>query len=138
MGHLHSHDSPKLNNFYYFYKQQPTLRLRKIYTRICTDTLLRTHLDSKGYDTDLSCRICSDSNHNETFSHIFACHEPNRDFTLSAGEIRSVKALIAFENRTLLLPNQRVHLSIRPKIAIYFASYFENVQLGAFPRLKPP
>ena len=74
---------PRENDFFTKLSNCRTNRERSMFIRLSTDSLLRTHLETRGHDIpNISCRMCpQNSTSHETLDHIFDIHIDDKYIT---------------------------------------------------------
>ena len=111
--------NPRENEFYNLVAESPTVRHRSAAIRMSTDTLLRSHLASRGYEIDTNCNTCKSEP--ETVRHILQHISIDKNFVpLSLNFKRKIERLCRLETEQLAAPNKRVRLNIEPPMTNFF------------------
>ena len=114
--------NPKDNPFFQLLKKQGSLRSKKLVIRLATDTLMRSHQDSRGLDVPLTCRLCpldTDSTWDESLRHIQLSHFPNFG-ALPPSAKRAIDECTELECEQRARPHKRIRLHMgAPEIQLF-------------------
>ena len=135
-----SHAKPRTTETYKMLYQCESYRKRSIFIRMATDTLLQTHMASKGYETgESTCRICPDgSRATETLRHL-TTHlsiEPTSWAPLAPGLKRKLRGLCSAEEKQMKNPQKRIRLEMGPDIISLLLPCADSENFTRIPKFK--
>ena len=114
-----------------------SMRERGVYIRLATDTLLRCHLRSKGYDVDPECRICNRGE--ESIQHFLknhVSHDPNLGIPLAPAFKRKMAKIEKIEAEQMSVKAKRIKLNIDVGVINFITPMFDLAIFSSQSRLK--
>ena len=115
--------APRENEYFELLAGCSTVKQRSAAVRLSTDTLLRSHLGSRGFELDTTCTQCDPQNtHTDTFRHLLEhiSIEKHHLLPLSSKFKRKIQKICTSESEQLAMPNKRIRLNIEPQMVSFF------------------
>ena len=119
-------DKPKNDPLAVGLRACKTLAERKTYVRLATDNLVKSHIATKGFDSDLDCRVCLRGP--ETLGHFIGSHipfNPTLQIPLAPAFKRKLSNLTKNETIQLAIPNKRIRLFPSAEIIGFLSQCFQ-------------